>query len=118
MQKYVDLRVWQTARELVKEIYVLTEAFPERERFGLTNQIRRAVVSIAANIAEGAKRRSANDYARFLNISEGSAAELSCLIILAQDLNYCSEETAKAIVDKIDDVERMLFGLRNKVTSP
>jgi len=75
MQKFQDLKVWQRSHALVREIYRLTVSFPRSEQFGLTSQIRRAAASVPTNIAEGSKRRTRQEYARFLNIAEGSAAE-------------------------------------------
>jgi four helix bundle protein len=117
MQHHDDLRVWQKARELVKLIYQATENFPERERFGLTNQVRRAAVSIAANIAEGSKRKSAADFARFLNIAEGSGAELDCLLTLSSDLGFLDEAAAKNCSSIIVEIQRMLYALRTKIVA-
>ena len=87
-QSFRDLVVWQKAHALVLAVYRLTEAFPEREKFGLSYQMRRAVVSIPANIAEGFGKRSQAEKARFLNIAEGSLEECRYYLILAHDLGY------------------------------
>ena len=83
-----DLVVWQKAHEFVLAVYRLTESFPDREKFGLAHQMRRAAVSIPANIAEGFGKRSPAEKARFLNIAEGSLEECRYYLILAQDLGY------------------------------
>ena len=79
LQHFSELRVWKTAHALVLEVYRLTADFPAGEKFGVTSQLRRAAISVPANIAEGSKRRIGADYARFLNVAEGSAAEVEYL---------------------------------------
>jgi four helix bundle protein len=83
-----DLRVWQKAHLLVIDIYLVTNSFPETEKYNLTSQIRRAATSIPTNIVEGHDRSSSNDFLRFLFISRGSLEELRYLMLLAKDLNY------------------------------
>ena len=90
MQRFTELEVWRRSHSLVLEIYRLTQSFPSEEKFGLTSQIRRAAVSVATNIAEGSKRVARPDYARFLNISEGSLAETQYLLMVSRDLGYLS----------------------------
>jgi four helix bundle protein len=81
MGPFTDLRVWQIAHKCVTiRIYSITKDFPKYEIYGLTSQLRRAAISIEANIAEGSRRRSPKDFAHFINISEGSAAEITCLL--------------------------------------
>ncbi len=75
MQRFTELRVWQRSHALVLNVYRLTESFPQQERYGLTAQLRRAALSVPTNIAEGSKRLTSLEYARFLNIAEGSLAE-------------------------------------------
>jgi four helix bundle protein len=91
MHKYKELIVWQKARILVKDIYILTESFPNSEKYGITSQIQRAVISIPANIAEGSGRGSNKDFSRFLDIAIASAFELETEIILSYDLIFISE---------------------------
>ena len=88
-----DLRVWQKAHEFVLAVYHYTESFPEREKYGLTHQLRRAAVSVPANIAEGFGKRSPVEKARFLNIAEGSVEECRYYLILPQDLGYGQSES-------------------------
>ena len=92
VKSYRDLSAWQKARLLVKEVYLLTAAFPVGERFGLVSQMNRAAVSIPSNIAEGYGRATTQDYLHFLRIARGSAYELETQLVLAQDLGLCTEE--------------------------
>jgi four helix bundle protein len=91
-----DLVVWQHSHQFILSVYRLSSGFPKHELFGLTSQLRRAAVSIAANIAEGFKRRGRADKARFFNIAQASLEECRYFLILAQDLGYA--ETASAMV--------------------
>ena len=85
------------------------------KRFGMTSQLRRAAVSVPANIAEGSKRRTNQDFARFLNISEGSISEADYLLLCSKDLGYVPESVLKPIAREIDEISRMLYRLRTKV---
>ena len=115
MQHFKDLKVWQRSHTLVLELYRLTAKFPGEERFGLVSQLRRAAASVPTNIAEGAKRRGQQDYARFLNIAEGSLAETEYLVLLSRDLGYMSAAAAEAPLTEASEISRMLFSLRSKV---
>ena len=85
---FQDLLVWQKAHQLVLSVYRITDSFPKNEMFGLTSQFRRAAVSIPANIAEGFRKRSKTDKARFMNIAQGSLEECRYYLILSNDLKY------------------------------
>lgn len=87
---FQNLIVWKKAHEFVLMTYKLTKAFPDDEKYGLTSQFRRAAVSIAANIVEGYKKKGQKDKLRFYNISQGSIEECKYFLILAEDLEYCS----------------------------
>ncbi len=115
MQRFTELKVWQRSHALVLEIYRLSTKFPGEERFGLTSQFRRAAASIPTNIAEGSKRKGNQEYARFLNIAEGSLAETEYLMLLSRDLGYLKAETTEKPLAEISDVARMLHALREKV---
>jgi four helix bundle protein len=115
MQRFTDLQVWQKAHCLALNIYQLSQTFPSDERFGLTSQLRRAAVSVPTNIAEGSKRKTRNEYARFLNMAESSAAEVEYLLMLAADLEYLHQASARESIDGVSEVARMLHGLRVKV---
>ena len=108
MQDYRDIKVWQKAHQLTLDVYAATAGFPPEERFGLTSQMRRAAVSIAANIVEGRARQADGDFGRFLSIALGSASELEYLLLLARDLNYTETEQYGPMADEIDQVKRML----------
>ncbi len=100
-----DLTVWQKAHEFVLEIYRFTASFPKYEVYGLTNQMRRAAVSIPANIAEGFKKRGRADKARFMNIAQGSVEECRYYLILSKDLDYGNTLT---LMDALEEVSRLL----------
>ena len=115
MQRFTELRVWQRSHTLTLEIYKLTEGFPRHEKFGLVSQIRRAAASVPTNIAEGSKRQSHQDFARFLNIAEGSLAETEYLLMLGRDLGYVLGRRSDNCFTEIAQIARMLHGLRTKV---
>jgi four helix bundle protein len=115
MQHFTQLQVWQRAHQLVLSIYRYSGTFPKEERYGLTSQLRRAAVSVPTNLAEGAKRQSQADFARFINIAEGSLAESEYLVRLAHDLGYLSEDVAAPLVREADELSRMLYALRARV---
>lgn len=100
-RSFEDLVVWQRAHQFVLQVYALTKHFPPDERFGLTSQLRRAAVSIPANIAEGFKKRGKADKARFLNTAQGSAEECRYYLILCRDLQYAEPETARVLLDEV-----------------
>ena len=102
---FLDLRVWQKAHAWVLDVYRMSGKFPREELFGLTSQLRRAAVSVPANIAEGFKRRGKADKARFFNISQGSLEECRYYLILARDLRYTQTDHG---VEAIDEISRML----------
>ena len=115
MQKFTDLRVWRRSHALVVEVYRMSTSFPHEERFGLTAQLRRAVISVPANIAEGSKRQGNADYSRFLNIAQASLAETEYLLLLAGDLGYSQPRFTGPLLQEIDKISRMLSALRAKV---
>ena len=102
---FQDLLVWQKAHRFVLDIYALTVAFPKQETYGLSLQMRRAAVSIPANIAEGFRRRGKADKARFMNMAEGSVEECRYYLILAKDLGYGDTERIAA---SLQEVSRLL----------
>jgi four helix bundle protein len=106
-RSFRDLLVWQKAHGWVLALYAFTAAFPKQETYGLVAQMRRAAISIPANIAEGFRRRGKPDKARFLNIAEGSLEESRYYLILAQDLGYGDTRELLAL---IEEVSRMLSG--------
>ncbi len=102
------LLVWQKAHALVVRIYQETRSFPKEEQYGLTSQMRRAAVSIAANLAEGCGRRSESELARFMTIAQGSVSEVDYFLTLACDLNYWAEVLGNELGMLLDEVKRML----------
>lgn len=102
---FQDLLVWQKAHLLALTIYRLSAGFPREEIYGITSQVRRAVVSVPANIAEGFKKKGKNDKARYMNIAQGSLEEVRYYLILINDLGYGSSQTQLGLVD---EVSRML----------
>ncbi|MBI3247294.1 MAG: four helix bundle protein [Deltaproteobacteria bacterium] len=102
---FEDLVVWQKSHALVLGIYRLSATFPKDERYGLTSQIRRAVISIPANIAEGFKKRGKADKARFMNIAQGSLEEIRYYLILVRDLGYLENSSLR---DQLEEVSRLL----------
>lgn len=114
IENFTDLVVWQKAHELVLEIYRITKTFPQEEKFGLVSQMRRAAVSVAANIAEGFKRRGQKSKTQFYNISQGSLGEVEYFLILSMDLGYRKEDAK--LTDLCDRVGRMLTALINSIT--
>ena len=111
VKSYRDLIAWQRARELVKEVYLLTATFPVGERFGLVSQMDRAAVSIPSNVAEGYGRATTQDYLHFLRIARGSAYELETQLVLAEDLGLCGRDAASKVVGTLQEVIRVLQGL-------
>jgi four helix bundle protein len=108
-ERFEDLEVWKKAHKLVLEIYRITRDFPVEERFGLVSQMRRAAISIAANIAEGFKKRTLKDKSNFYNISQGSLEEVRYYLILSLDLGYLKDN--RDLTYLAEEIGRMLYGL-------
>ena len=111
LKNYKELNVWQKSFELCIEIYRITAKFPNEERYGLTSQIRRSVVSIPSNIAEGYGRKTTVDYIRMLYISYGSVCELETQILLAGDLGFIERGELDIAKTNLAEIERMLKAL-------
>ena len=114
-QSYRDLIVWQRARELTRLTYKLTRQFPRDERFGLTAQMRRAVISVSANLAEGWGRGTRAELRRFAAISRGSLYEVEAEFDAAEDLEFLTPDALKPLRQTIDEISRMLTGLRKSL---
>ncbi|WP_321828167.1 four helix bundle protein [Maribacter dokdonensis] len=108
---YKELDIWVQARMLVKTVYVLTKSFPQDEQFSLTSQVRRCVISVPSNIAEGCGRQSNKETIYFLHIARGSLFELETQLILAGDLNYISD--TDIVLKEIERVKKLLNGFIN-----
>lgn len=111
MKNYKELEVWQRAVGLAIEAYKTSRSFPDAEKFGLTAQIRRAVTSIPANVAEGWGRGSTKEYIQFLLIARGSLMELETHAIIAQKLGYLTQEQFEAVQGHVEEIGKMLNGL-------
>lgn len=111
MSDYTKLEVWQKSRALARDIYDVSGAFPGHELFGLTQQIRKAAVSIPSNIAEGAGRGSRRDRRNFILIARGSAFEVETQLFIAEDLHYVSSSKANELRQRASQIARMLTGL-------
>ena len=114
---FEKLRVWQSARTLIKNVYRTTKCFPRSEVYGLTSQTNRAAVSVAANLAEGSSRTSRKDQAHFSQIAYGSLMELACLLIVAVDLEILSPDQEAKLRAEIEAVSRQLNALRTSQIS-
>ena len=110
---FEKLEVWQAARKLTMEVYRLTEKFPEKEKFGLTNQLRRASVSVSSNIAEGSTRFSAKDKAHFSSLAYGSLMEIMNQLLTAFDLNFITNEELLFMRNLIQPLSIKINNLRN-----
>ena len=117
INSYKDLTVWQKSYKLTLNVYKLTKKFPKEELYALTSQIRRCVVSIPSNIAEGFTRYKKLEYIQFLRISFGSGAELETQLSIAKDLGYISETEFKEVNDLLQEVMKMLNSLISKLKS-
>ena len=113
--RFEDLEVWQRTKVLVVQIYKVTENFPRNEMFGLTSQMRRAAVSITANVAEGSERESSGALINYLDIARGSAGELRAHIYVAEAIGYLSNEQKDDLLTELHIVSKMLGSLRNAI---
>jgi four helix bundle protein len=116
VQSYRELIVWQKGMEVVAEVYRLTRGFPREELYGLTQQVRRAAVSIPSNIAEGQARDSTAELRRFLSIAQGSRAEVETQILIAIRLGYTNETNARTAMSLLDELQKMLAKLINRLS--
>ncbi len=113
MQKpHKNLEAWRKGMKLVQTVYVVTRSFPAAERFGLSGQIRRAAVSIVANLAEGAARQNPREFSRFIQIAAGSASELDTLLEVSARVGLLNQQAWEMVDIRLAEVVRLLFGLR------
>lgn len=115
MQNYKDLKVWAKAHQLTLKIYSLSKGFPKEELYSLTNQLRRSISAIPANIAEGCGKNSQKDLGNYLNIALGSANEAEYFLLLSRDLEYLTLDEHDALNDNINEIKAMLISLISKV---
>jgi four helix bundle protein len=117
MRNYRDLQVWLKSYELSLELYRLSRSFPREEIYGITSQLRRAAVSIGANLAEGCGRRTNAEMGRFVRIAMGSASELDHHLLLCKDLGFLRDEDYKRTARSLTEVRKMLGGLLDSIES-
>jgi four helix bundle protein len=117
LKSYRDLEVWKKSIDWVEQIYKVSKTFPPDERFGLTSQIRRAAVSVPANIAEGAARTGTGEFLQFLSVASGSLAEVETFLILAQRLGLLPKQAVQPLEAQADEISRMLGGLKRSLQS-
>lgn len=115
MHRYRELEVWNRSRSFCSQIYRVTENFPNSEKLGLVVQLRRASISVASNIAEGASRSTKPDFRRFLEISIGSAYELETQLLIASDLSFLGDEETTVLLKNLDSIIKMLSKLRSSI---
>jgi four helix bundle protein len=115
LQDFKNLKVWRKAHLLVLEVYKVTTHFPKNELYGITSQIRRACISISANIAEGCCRSSDADFGRFLQMGMGSASELEYLLLLAHDLGLLKTPDHSRLTSEVTDIKRMIASFIQKL---
>lgn len=114
IKSFTDLNAWKEGHKLVLLIYKITKAFPKEEQFGLINQIRRAVISITSNIAEGFSRSSYKEKSQFYSVALGSSTEVQNQLIIARDLEYITKEEFRALAVQTIIVNKLLNGLIKK----
>jgi len=115
MHDFRKLTVWQKTRVFVKNLYLLTQKFPDEEKFGLTQQIRKASVSMFSNIAEGSGRNTTPDFVHFLDIANGSAFEVETQLYVAVDLEYISQQEFENLLSQLQEIEKMIYNLRKSL---
>jgi four helix bundle protein len=118
MRDFRKLEVWERAHRTALGVYQATGSFPEREKFGLVDQLRRSAASVAPNIAEGCGRDGEKEMARHLSIAGGSASETEYHLLLARDLGYLPEATYFQLTSQINEVKKMLRALRTRLLTP
>lgn len=115
MHKYKELKVWQKAVQLSTEVYKLSALLPAEEKYGLTSQMRRAAVSIASNIAEGAGRTSNKEFKQFLAIASGSCYELETQLTIATNVELVDKEESAKLIEILTEVMKMIYMLRKSL---
>ena len=113
MHQFKELLIWKKSRYFCSEIYSITASFPSDEKFGITNQLRRASVSIPSNIAEGSSRNSNKDFARFLEIAIGSGYEIETQLLIASDLKFLKLEKLEELLISLDEIIKMISKFRS-----
>jgi four helix bundle protein len=117
MRNFKQYEIWQRARIIVKDIYLLSSELPDTEKFGLKSQLQRAAVSILANISEGAGRRTENDFRHFLYISIASSYEVETLLLLCEDLGYITNDKLTSILGNLEILQKQINLFIQKLTT-
>ena len=112
---FKNLEIWKDGVDLAVEVYQLTNSFPEREKFGLTAQVRKCAVSIPSNIAEGAGRTTNKDFSNFLNIANGSSNEMETQLIIAERLGLISTRESEPVIEKLTSIRKRVCSLQSKL---
>ena len=115
MHQFKELEIWKRSRRFCSEIYDITSSFPDNEKFGLTNQLRRASVSISSNIAEGSSRKSNKDFSRFLEIAIGSCYEIETQLLIAEAVNFGENDKRTDLLKEIDEEQKMIMSFMKKL---
>ncbi len=115
MRNFREYEIWQNAFQLTVKIYPIIHLFPESERFGLANQLKRALISISSNIAEGCSRHSETDFARMLEIALGSAYEAESQLLLAQTLKFVTLDNDNTVFEEIHQLQKQISALIQKI---
>jgi four helix bundle protein len=115
MHQFKELEIWKRSRLFCSEVYQVTASFPSDEKFGLTNQLRRALVSIPSNIAEGSSRNSNKDFSRFLEIAIGAAYEIETQVLIAFDLRFVSIEECEKLVNELAEIIKIISRFRSSL---
>jgi len=116
-KRFEEIDAWKKARELTNEIYTVSKHDAFSKDYGLTDQIRRASVSIMSNIAEGYERKGIKEFIHFLSIAKGSAGEVRCQLYIASDQGYIDRKTTDKLISKVSEISRMIVGLMNYLSS-
>ena len=114
-RSFKDLEVWKQSIQFAKEVYRLTEKFPSHELYGLASQVRKAVVSIPSNIAEGQCRNSSKEFRHYLAMALGSLGEVETQLIIAKEINYLNEADLECLSPHIIDIRKMIMALSRKI---
>ena len=117
LRNYKELKIWQRSVDLASMIYRLSADFPSDEKFGLTSQIRRAVVSVSSNIAEGSARNTDKEFSRFIDIAYGSLCEVETQIIVAHSLGFIGEQEKINHLDEVNQLQKMIYSFSKSLNS-
>lgn len=117
MNRYKNLEIWKRSMKMAVEVYIITENYPDSEKYGLVSQLRRASVSVSSNIAEGAGRGSNKDFKRFLDIAYGSLYEIETQIMISDHLHYIDSKKREELCDEVNQIQKMIYSFSKKLES-